>query len=146
MKKNRMGGFSLMELMIAVVIVGILAKVALPSYASYRIKASRAAAETELLQMAATQEKIYLNSNAYTPNVTTGYNGTSTGGLGITTGKTTDGKYTISLTTATAPSQTYTLTATPVTGTAQAGDGNITTSENGQRCWYVSGAAACTAW
>ncbi|TSA49361.1 MAG: prepilin-type N-terminal cleavage/methylation domain-containing protein [Nitrosomonadales bacterium] len=146
MKPNRIGGFTLIELMIAVVIVGILAAVALPSYREYIKKGARAAAQTELLQMAAVQEKIYLNSNAYTPNVTTAYNGTSTGGLGITSGTTTNSKYTITLTTATAPSQTYTLTATPVAGTTQAGDGNITISENGQRCWYVSGAAACTAW
>jgi type IV pilus assembly protein PilE len=139
--KHRINGFSLIELMIAVVIASILAAIAVPSYRSYIVKGSRAAAQTELLQLASQQEKIYLNSSAYTPNITGTYNGTaaanntaSTGGLGISSGKTSDGKYSLSLN-ITAPSQTYTLTATPVAGKTQEGDGNLSISENGQRLW-----------
>lgn len=132
MKPNRSGGFSLIELMIAVVIVGILAAIAVPSYQSHTIKASRAAAQTELLELASLQEKIYLNSNAYTANMTTAYTGNSTGGLSKTSGLTTDGKYTL---TVVSPGQTYTITATPVAGKSQEGDGNLTISENGQRLW-----------
>lgn len=132
MKPDRSGGFSLIELLIAVVIVGILAAIAVPSYQSHVIKASRAAAQTELLELASLQEKIYLNSNAYTANMTTAYTGNSTGGLGKTSGLTTDGKYTL---TVVSPGQTYTITATPVAGKSQESDGNITISENGQRLW-----------
>jgi len=137
MKFHRNKGFSLIELLVAVVIVGILAAIAVPSYQSHIIKASRTAAQTELLELASLQEKIYLNSNAYTTNMTTAYTGNSTGGLGKTTGLTNDGKYTL---TVVSPGQTYTITATPVAGTTQAGDGNITISENGQRLW------GATAW
>ena len=137
MKFYRNKGFSLIEFLVAVVIVGILAAIAVPSYQSHIIKASRAAAQTELLELASLQEKIYLNSNAYTANMTTAYTGNSTGGLGKTTGLTNDGKYTL---TVVSPGQTYTITATPVAGTTQAGDGNITISENGQRLW------GATAW
>lgn len=132
MKFHHNKGFSLIELLIAIVIAGILAAIAVPSYQSHIIKASRAAAQTELLELASLQEKIYLNSNAYTANMTTAYTGNSTGGLGKTTGLTNDGKYTL---TVVSPGQTYTITATPVAGTTQAGDGNITISENGQRLW-----------
>ena len=135
MKPSRMNGFTLIELMITVAIIGILAGVALPSYRQYIIKTSRTAAQTELQQLAALQEKVYLNSNAYTANLTTAYDGTTAGGLGLTSGKTVDNKYTVSITTATAPSQTYTLTATPVAGTTQASDGNITIRENDERLW-----------
>ena len=137
MKFHRNKGFSLIELLVAVVIAGILAAIAVPSYQSHVIKASRTAAQTELLELASLQEKIYLNSNAYTANMTTAYTGNSTGGLGKTTGLTNDGKYTL---TVVSPGQTYTITATPVAGTTQAGDGNITISENGQRLW------GATAW
>lgn len=132
MKTYRNSGFSLIELLIAVVIVGILAAIAVPSYQSHTIKASRAAAQTELLELASLQEKIYLNSNAYTANMTTAYTGNSTGGLSKTSGLTTDGKYTL---TVVSPGQTYTITATPVAGKSQEGDGNLTISENGQRLW-----------
>ena len=149
MKQNYSSGFSLIELMVAVAIVGILAAIAMPSYNNYVIRGSRAAAQTELLQLAAVQEKIYLNSipNAYTANVATAYNGNSTtGGLGRASRQTSDGKYDLSLTVGAAPSQTYTLTAAPVAGKTQAGDGNITISENGQRCWYEQGGASCKSW
>ncbi len=139
MKNRSQSGFTLIELMVTVVIVGILAAVALPSYRSYLIRASRSAAQTELLALAALQEKIYLNSNSYAYSVTNTYNGTSaaSGGLGKTTGKTSDSKYTIALD-ITAPSQTYNLTATPVTGTSQAGDGNLSINQAGQRVWGTS--------
>lgn len=127
-------GFNLIELMIVVTIIGVLAAIAIPSYRNYVIEASRQAAQTQLLRLASTEEKIFLNSNAYSPNVTTAYNGTSTGGLGLTTGRTEDGKYRVSLD-ITAPAQTFTLTATPVTGSSQDGDGIITISENGQKLW-----------
>lgn len=130
---NRNGlGFSLIELMIAVVIVSILAAISFPSYQQYVIRASREAAQTELVQMTILQEKIYLNSNAYSASVTSSYNGTSGGGLGNTTALTADRKYTISVSPNT-PGQTFTLTATPVAGTKQAGDGNITIDSAGQR-------------
>ncbi len=120
--------------MIVVAIVGVLAAVALPSYRNHIINASRSAAQTELLDLASLQEKIFLNSNNYTPNVTTAYNGTAAGGLGRTSGMSKDGKYTITLD-ITVPAQTFTLTATPVEETSQEGNGNITISENGQRLW-----------
>jgi type IV pilus assembly protein PilE len=125
-------GFSLIELMVAVVIVGILAAIALPSYQSYTVRTSREAAKTELLKLASLQEKVYLNSNAYTANLTADYNGTAAGGLGLTSGQTEDGRYTIQLV---SDGQSFTLTATPVVGSAQEGDGDISISSNGQRLW-----------
>ena len=142
MKPYQTNGFTLIEVMIVVVIVGILAAIAMPSYNGYVIRSSREAAQTELLEMAGVQEKIYLNVNNYTPNVTGAYNGQAaanntagTGGLGKTSGKTKDGKYTLGLNIA-APSQTYTLTATPVSGRNQEDDGCITIQENGRRLWH----------
>src|SRR5665647_2167849 len=88
-------GFTLIEMMIVVAIVGILAAVALPSYRNHIIRATRVQAQTELLELAGLQEKIFLNSNNYAFSVTAAYNGTSAGGLGLTSGQTKDGRYTI---------------------------------------------------
>lgn len=134
MRLNRTKGFTLIELMITLAIVGILAGIAYPSYLGYVTRTSREAAKTELLELAGVQERIYLNSNAYTPNVATAYSGQAAGGLGKTGGKTKDGKYNITLD-ITTPSQTFTLTATPVSGTTQESDGTVTMNSSGTRTW-----------
>lgn len=134
MKPYSMKGFTLIELMITVTIIGILASIALPNYKNYIIKSSRTAAQTELIELASIQEKIYLNSNKYTTDVTTAYNGTDTGGLGRASGKTTDGKYDLSIA-SDAAFQTFTITATPDTAQSQNGDGDLSIGQNGIRLW-----------
>jgi type IV pilus assembly protein PilE len=131
MQARRIKGFTLIELLIVTSIVGILAAVAIPAYMNYTVRASRAAAQTELLQLAALEEKIYLNSNAYSGNITTAYDGTSAGGLG-STGSSKDSMYTL---TVVAGGQTFTLTATPVSGSSQAADGTLSLTENGKKLW-----------
>ncbi|MDD2685622.1 MAG: type IV pilin protein [Gallionella sp.] len=134
MKRNLQTGFSLIELMVAVAIVGILAAIAMPSYQSYVIRGSRAAAQTELLKLASMQEKIYLNSSAYSCTVTADYNGRSDGGLGIADRNSDDTKYQFFLDTC--ATNSYTLSAKPVDTKGQAGDGCLTLQENGQRRWF----------
>ncbi len=133
---TRVRGFTLIELMIVVAVVGILAAVALPSYRNYIVRASRTEAQAELLELAGIQEKIFLNRNSYAFSVSAPYNGTSdTGfGLGRTSGQTKDARYSLALD-ITAPSQTYVLTATPIG--PQAGDGRVTISESGRREWFA---------
>ena len=80
MKRTAARGFTLIELMIAAAVIGILLAIAVPNYQDYIRKASRSAAQSELIELAAMQEKIFLNSSAYALNVTTAYNGSSTGG------------------------------------------------------------------
>ena len=134
-------GFTLVELMIVVVIVGILTAIAVPSYSGYRIKSARAAAQTELLQLASLQEKIYLNANAYSPNMTAAYDGNATGGLSKTSGKTEDNRYTLAFNGT--PAQTFEVRAIPVAGSAQAGDGCLLIKDNGTRQWH-EGDDACS--
>jgi len=125
-------GFTLIDLIIAIAIVAILTRIALPSYQAYIVRASRQSAQSELVALANAQEKIFLNSNAYTANVTTAYTGQSSGGLGVTSGNTKDNRYAI---TAAATATTFTLTATPASGTPQANDGVLTINEQNVRTW-----------
>src|SRR6478735_1073020 len=62
-------GFSLIELMIAVAIVGILAAIALPSYSQYIIRTNRSAAETFMFQLANKEEQYLLDQRQYTSTV-----------------------------------------------------------------------------
>jgi type IV pilus assembly protein PilE len=70
-----MRGVTLVELLVVIVIIGILASIAVPSYRNYLLRAQRSDATAALLRMAAAQEKFYLQNNTYTTDVTpTGLN------------------------------------------------------------------------
>ncbi len=58
-------GFTLIELMITVAIVGILATIAATSYQSQIVKSRRTDARTALLDMAGREEKLFSTTNAY---------------------------------------------------------------------------------
>lgn len=137
--RARTRGFSLIELMIALIVISVLLAIALPSYKNYVIRAAREQAQTMLLQLAGLEEKIFLNSSAYAVHssaVTTAYDGTSAGGLGFASGKTPDGRYTITIAPASVGSTTtFVLTATPVAGLSNEKDGTISLDDTGQRKW-----------
>ncbi|WP_458526044.1 type IV pilin protein [Onishia taeanensis] len=59
-------GFTLIELMIAVVVIAILASIAYPSYTQYVARANTAEAESRLMEGAAAIERCYTESYDYT--------------------------------------------------------------------------------
>ncbi|HWP94282.1 MAG TPA: type IV pilin protein [Gammaproteobacteria bacterium] len=67
---SRARGFTLTELLITVMIVGILAAIAYPSYRQSVLKSNRAEAKALLTEAAARQEKYYYGRNAYTDDMT----------------------------------------------------------------------------
>ena len=138
-KRGRHGGFTLIDLVIALAVLAILLRIAFPSYQAYLVRGSRQAAQGELVALANAQEKIFLNSNSYTSSAVGAYTGQSTGGLGLpaatsptTSGKSKDDRYLIAVS---ATATTFTLTASPKPGTPQVGDGNLTINEQGVRTW-----------
>lgn len=106
-------GFTLIELMVVVAIVGILAAVAYPSYIKHVTKSNRSAAQGFLMTLSNKQEQYMLDARAYADTLAK---------LGITTVPSEVSKnYTIAVAAnnaATPPS--YTITATAIPGGGQA--------------------------
>lgn len=72
MNKTHSYGFNLIELMITVVIIGILAAIAYPSYIKYMKQTRRSDAQIALSEIASREEKFFAQCRTYT----TALNGT----------------------------------------------------------------------
>jgi len=73
---HRKEGFTLIELMIVIAIIGILAAIAIPQFSAYRTRSYNSAAQSDLRNMATAQEAYYVDYSTYTGNETTLASGT----------------------------------------------------------------------
>jgi type IV pilus assembly protein PilE len=66
-RSTRGNGFTLIELMIVVAVIGILAAIAYPSYQNYVLRGHRADAQAELMALSQAMERCYTIRNRYDP-------------------------------------------------------------------------------
>lgn len=130
MKHNK--GFTLLEMVVVVAIVGILATIAYPSYQEYVKKSRRGDMQSEMMRIAQEAQRYQVINRSFNGMTLTHLN--STGSFPA------DGSY-YNLALNPAPSATtWTLVATPVN--AQADDGVICLNSQGHKSW-TKGATVC---
>jgi len=64
-KMQKEKGFTLIELMIVVAIIGILAAIAIPQFSAYRVKAFNSAAKADLRNIMTAEEAAYADTQGY---------------------------------------------------------------------------------
>jgi type IV pilus assembly protein PilE len=132
MRKNN-NGFTLIELMITVAVIGILAAIAIPNYQQYILRANRADAQAILTESAQYMERYYTTNTSYaSATLLSAVSPKGASGTRI--------KYNITFS-VTPTATLYTLRAIPANGQANDTCGTLTLSQTGAQtpttagCW-----------
>jgi len=126
-------GFTLIELMIAVAIVGILAAVAFPSYQQYLLRGNRANAQQVMMDIALRQGQILVDNRAYASTV---------GDTGVNIPADVVTNYTVTMA-VNSPPPSFLITATPkgnqvkdtACGTLTLDNAGAKTASGTGKCW-----------
>lgn len=135
MKRQTQRGFTLLELMVTVAIVGILAGVAYPAYQNQVRATRRADAQADLLQLASFMERFFTENSRYDQDMAA-----NPVALPFSQSPQSSTNVAYNLTLAAVNQASYTLRATPVN--AQAGDGYLELLDTGVRRWDQDNNAA----
>jgi type IV pilus assembly protein PilE len=124
-------GFTLIEIVITIAIVGILVAIAVPSYQDHLRKGRRAEAQAFLTHVAQKQQQYLLDARAYAVGTT------ALADLSLSAPASVSTHYTVTIAAgATTPS--FTITAAP-TSSAQSPDGTLTLTHTGEKKRMVGG-------
>jgi type IV pilus assembly protein PilE len=137
-RKQHLLGFTLIELMITVAVIGILSAIAYPSYVGQVQKGRRADAQAALMNVAARQQQSLLDTRAYAASVSA---------LSITLPTSVTQWYDVTVsapaTTTAAPVPTFTVQAAPKGNQATDSCGTLIIDQNGSKTTSPSTTSGC---
>jgi len=139
MINKKQKGFTLIELMIVVAIVGIISAIAYPSYNQYIVRSKRGDAISALVLAQGAMERFRSNKPPYTYDL-----GTNLSSVFATQVPVEGGTPYYNLTLI-SNATSYTLTATP-TGSMTGLDGSLSVTNTGARTWTDDVGATHTCW
>src|SRR5262245_53457598 len=119
MKKQ--AGVTLIELVIVVIIVGVLAAIAIPSYRQYVIKGNRRAAQALMMDIANRERQYFIGNREFA----------SKADLAYALPAEVSNNYTYDITPVAGTPPTFTITFTAIGG--QVSDGNLTLTSEGDK-------------
>lgn len=134
MFEKQQSGFSLIELMVVVAIIGILSSIAYPSYLEYVRKARRSDAQQHLMALAQQNQQYFIDQRAYA----------STPSTLLATPTSVSTYYTLAINVNAGPPASFSIDAVPTTaggqnldacGTLTIASSGARTASSGTSCW-----------
>ncbi len=122
-RPSKVAGFTLVEVMIVVAIVGILSAVAYPSYKSSIVKTRRADIQLRMVSYAQALERYYTTNGRYVSTGTT---------CGVSTPSAADDTRYYAWT-VTCAANTFSISVTPASGSTQVDNGDQTLNQTGAK-------------
>lgn len=135
MTRNK--GFTLIELMITVAVIGILAAIAYPSYQDQVRKSRRAEAQSVLMNIGTRQQQMLLDARSYA---------TTAASLSITVPPQVTTHYTISVSAPASTPPSFTATATPQGDQTKDKCGTLGVDHTGTKTAVKNGSAQTGCW
>lgn len=117
-------GFTLIEILVVVAIIGVLAAVAYPMYAAHLVKGNRGAAQSHLLELAQAETEYMADARTYADSVAA---------LNLSTPATVSDYYTIRIEVQQGSPASFVISATPIAGKRQADDGTLSIDSTGKK-------------
>ncbi len=126
----RTRGFTLLEVMITVAIVGILAAIAYPSYQNYMKRSHRSAAQTLMIDLANREQQYLLDNRSFLGG---GASAVTTLLSPVPVPTEVSTYYDVTIAAGVGPPPTFTITAAPKSGTIMAGEADFTLDQAGTK-------------
>ncbi len=123
-------GFTMVELMITIAVIGILVAVGLPSYSNAIRKSNRSEAQSALMNIATRQQQMLVDTRKYVATVEE---------LKVTVPAKASSNYSVAITLGTGTAPSFVVTATPLGAQTKDSCGTISIDQNNTKlpanCW-----------